>query len=366
MSTNEFIPFCPTDNGTNLLDEAAYTASADRVSGNKPGVASAKLNNKALRQGNAMASQLAQFISNQSGTDLLDDAVYTKLLAQITSVLTPLAPIVRNYLSGSGTHNASYIFFIATGSATTGATYTNNSVTYTVSKTVASGLQLIATGSGAPTPSGTLTKSGGTGDATLTFYAVRAPLALELRMVGGGGGGGGSASGSAGGTGGTGGTTTFGSSLLSCAGGTGGGSGAAAGSGGSASLGTGPTGMAMTGGYGQPTSADSATVGNSGGGNGASTPFGGAGGGSFPGSVAGLAAIANSGSGGGGAGGNGTLQFRGSGGGAGGFVDAFITSPLSTYAYAVGTGGTAGAAGTSGFTGGPGGSGSIQVIEMFQ
>lgn len=65
-----------------------------------------------------------------------------------------------------------YTFTISSGSATLGATYTNNGNTYYVAKTVASGTTLVTQGPAAPTASGTLTKSAGTGDATLTFSAV--------------------------------------------------------------------------------------------------------------------------------------------------------------------------------------------------
>jgi len=56
----------------------------------------------------------------------------------------------------------------------------------------------------------------------------------------------------------------------------------------------------------------------------------------------------------------------GGGGGSGGFVDAIISSPSSTYGYAVGAAGGAGTAGGSGFVGGAGGSGIIIVEEYYQ
>lgn len=62
-----------------------------------------------------------------------------------------------------------YTFTISSGNATIGATYTNNGNTYTVAKTVAAGTTVVMTGPSAPTASGTLTKTTGTGDATLTF-----------------------------------------------------------------------------------------------------------------------------------------------------------------------------------------------------
>jgi hypothetical protein len=62
-----------------------------------------------------------------------------------------------------------YVFAITNGNATAGATYTNNSQTFTVSQTVANGATLITSGTGTPITSGTLTKTSGTGDSTITF-----------------------------------------------------------------------------------------------------------------------------------------------------------------------------------------------------
>lgn len=57
---------------------------------------------------------------------------------------------------------------------TAGATYTNNGVTYTVqSASISGGSGTVSvTGVNAPTSSGTLTNTGGTGDATITFSSV--------------------------------------------------------------------------------------------------------------------------------------------------------------------------------------------------
>lgn len=64
-----------------------------------------------------------------------------------------------------------YTFTVTSANATAGATYTNNSKTFTVVTTIASGTTLVCTGTGAPSSSGTLTKASGTGDATITFSA---------------------------------------------------------------------------------------------------------------------------------------------------------------------------------------------------
>jgi hypothetical protein len=65
-----------------------------------------------------------------------------------------------------------YTFTISAGSATEGATYTNNSITFTVMASVSGATSIILSGAGDPQSSGTLTKATGDGDATLTFSAA--------------------------------------------------------------------------------------------------------------------------------------------------------------------------------------------------
>lgn len=374
--SNEILPFCPTDTGTNLEDQSTYSVDADRISGNKSGVAKSKLNNKAIRQATFIASQLAQFMTVQGLFSVLDDGDTSKLLGQFSAVFKKHVPVVTVYPSGSGNWVMTYKFAIATGSATVGATYTNNGVTYTVTATVASALQVNMTGNGDPLASGTLTKASGTGDTNLTFYGYAKPKYIEIKAAGGGGGGGGGGTtASAGSQGGTGGTTTFGSSMISCPGGVGGWSGAGAtvgGAGGVSTLGTGPVGLAIPGGqgaaaYGTVVSLSGTNAQVQVGGIGGSSCFGGAGSGG--GAAAGQAGATNSGGGGGGGGSSTSTVsnfYTGFGGGAGSSADAIINAPASTYAYAVGAGGTAGTAGGTGTAGGLGGSGVIRVIEHYQ
>jgi hypothetical protein len=192
---------------------------------------------------------------------------------------------------------------------------------------------------------------------------------IRVRMVGGGGGGAGSGSVS-GSSPSAGGNSSFGTSLLTAnGGGVNASIGGTGGAGGTASLGTGPIGLAYTGssgggGSGNITVNSAALAGPSGG----SSPFGGGGtSGVGSGAGAGGSAIANTGSGGGGGSMSATANvYTGPAGGAGGFVDAMITSPASTYLYAVGAGGAGGGAGTNGFAGGAGGAGVIIVEEFYQ
>lgn len=72
MATNNFLPFCSTDTGINLLSQADYAASPYLLIGNQPGVASSQLSNKTLRQASAIVSQVAQAVSDITGLDMLD------------------------------------------------------------------------------------------------------------------------------------------------------------------------------------------------------------------------------------------------------------------------------------------------------
>lgn len=201
-----------------------------------------------------------------------------------------------------------------------------------------------------------------------TYYTPAGATYIRVRLVGGGGGGAGSAAvaNNNGGNGGTGGNTTFGTSLLEANGGQGGqgaGGSGAGGTGGAVSLASPAIGMAIAGGRGQGFHGSASST-PSRGSMGAVSPFGGGSGGCTQAGV-GENAVANSGSGGGGAGAN-SAQYSGASGGSGGYIDAIIFNPLSSYAYAIGAAGTAGSAGTSGTAGGTGGSGFIIVEEFYQ
>jgi hypothetical protein len=69
-----------------------------------------------------------------------------------------------------------YTFTVTSANATAGATYTNNGQTFTVLATIVAGTTLLCSGTGAPLASGTLTKTTGTGDATITFSAFSRKL----------------------------------------------------------------------------------------------------------------------------------------------------------------------------------------------
>lgn len=371
--TNDYVPFCGTDTGTNLLSQAAYLSDPQLAIGNQTGVARSVLVNKVLRQASFVAANLAQLVANSTQTNTNDNNNSTEFLAQLNATLSPIAPWCDSLVSpGSGTYNLRYVFFTGSCNATVGATYTNNSFTFTVMATVAAGTQVVLSGTGAPSTSGTLTNSSGTGDSSITFYAVRFPLVLRIKLIGGGGGGGGNGQAGSGGTGGTGGTTSFGSSLLTALGGTGGaeGSSGLGGLGGSATVSVPAQSLAVIGGgSGQSGSTTSSTsVANLAGGMGAASPFGGAGGGGSFGLGFGSSASVNSGSGGGGAATENVSGTAGcgAGGGSGGYIEASLPYPSASYPYIVAALGAGGTAGTSGSAGGDGGTGMIAMESHYQ
>lgn len=205
----------------------------------------------------------------------------------------------------------------------------------------------------------------------VTYNPTAGALYLRVQIVGGGGGGGPSQGGTIVAAG-NGAATTFGS-ILTASGGSGGASSPGAGGSGG---GTTPSGggsftgglliAAVTGGAGGPSMAGSASysgVGSSGG----SSYYGGAGAGGIYGSPASSGTAATGyGSGGGGSGGNSAGPFdSGSGGGAGGYVEAIITTILSSYSITVGGHGSGGTS-SSGRNGGDGKDGYVVVTEYFQ
>lgn len=291
------------------------------------------------------------------------------------------APTIQRFTT-TGTR-AAVMFTTSSANATAGATYTNNSQTFTVLQTISAGTTLFCSGAGAPTASGTLTKATGTGDATITFSAKTdmaqytlptgpSPIAVRVKGIGGGGGGGssGTASTQVGVTGkptvvip----TATFTTVTMNLAGGAGGGNaGGTGGSGGVPTIGSSATVLqiaSVAGGGGGGALGTSTTQWP--GGIGGSGFFGGAGVGVVSGNGS---AASNSGAGGAGGGTGGTASsFPGSGGGSGAYGEIMLVGAgVTNLYYAVGTFGAGGTSGTSGNAGGNGADGILIFEETYQ
>ncbi|EMR0588710.1 hypothetical protein RNF46_003168 [Citrobacter freundii] len=93
MPTNDIKPFASAG-GANVLTQAEYLALAALSTGFSSGKASSKEVNKAIRQATFIASVLAQFICDKSGSDVLDDGnvagLVTKLISAMNNTSQPL------------------------------------------------------------------------------------------------------------------------------------------------------------------------------------------------------------------------------------------------------------------------------------
>lgn len=84
---NDFKAFA-IDPTANVLDQASYEALAALLSGYQAGIAQSNQLNKTWRQSSVIASVLAQYISNQTGQDVLDNGDTAALLAQLVAAIT--------------------------------------------------------------------------------------------------------------------------------------------------------------------------------------------------------------------------------------------------------------------------------------
>lgn len=266
--------------------------------------------------------------------------------------------------NSSGAFTLSYCFVISPleSNINSGAVYTNNSVTFTARISMTTGTPFIVfAGTGDPTTSGTLTKSSGTGPATIAFVNTKRPSEMNVTLVGGGGGGacGGTQSVPAGD-----GQISYltlpsGDQIIAGRGEAGQLSGRGAGSSSSTilplirgveyiAIGEGQVGGPA--GYG---------AGGNGGSSGLSIA-GGGGGGPAVSNTAGLQGDVPGGGGGGAS--SAGAATSGSGGGGGNTILLKIINPSGSYTYQRGVGGTAGTGTTSG---GAGGNGGVSFTEIF-
>ncbi len=69
---NEILRFCQTDTSGNLLTQAEYLADGQRLIGNQPGTARAKLVNKVLRQTSLVVAGLSEWMAALQDDDVID------------------------------------------------------------------------------------------------------------------------------------------------------------------------------------------------------------------------------------------------------------------------------------------------------
>ncbi|MBB3006052.1 hypothetical protein [Cupriavidus alkaliphilus] len=82
MATNDFLVF-GGGAGANVITQVTYSGLAARTAGFSSGVAQSAQLNKVWRQSSIMAAVLAQFISDRTGQDAIDDGTTVTLLANL-------------------------------------------------------------------------------------------------------------------------------------------------------------------------------------------------------------------------------------------------------------------------------------------
>ena len=86
MAQNDFLPFAIAT-GANVMSQDEYSELPAVSTGFVSGLASSMQINKAIRQGTVMASILAQFIVDNTGSDVLDDGDTAPILALLNQAV---------------------------------------------------------------------------------------------------------------------------------------------------------------------------------------------------------------------------------------------------------------------------------------
>lgn len=97
---NDFLVFGGAA-GANVINQVTYSGLAARTAGFSSGVAQSAQLNKVWRQSSIMASVLAQFISDQTGQDAVDDGTITTLLANLKAASLAMHGQCRLVKSGA-------------------------------------------------------------------------------------------------------------------------------------------------------------------------------------------------------------------------------------------------------------------------
>lgn len=88
MAMNKILKFAELDTSSNLLTDAEYSADAQRIVGNQPGVARSKLVNKALRQASAIAAGVSEYLAANQQNDVSDDLTPAQIADMFFSATT--------------------------------------------------------------------------------------------------------------------------------------------------------------------------------------------------------------------------------------------------------------------------------------
>lgn len=107
--TNKILGFGTS--ATNELNDVAYAADAQRLSGNVPGVARSSLVNKVLHQASAIVAGVAQFLADRQSADIVDTLTPAQIAALLTANLpNPVVGSSRNLRAIQTAASASLTF----------------------------------------------------------------------------------------------------------------------------------------------------------------------------------------------------------------------------------------------------------------
>ena len=201
MAQNDFKSFA-TGSGANVTSQADWEALSALVTGFQSGKASSAQINKAIRQASFIAAALAQYTSDKTGGDVLDDgdqaAFITKMAAAFGKDFQPLDATLTALAALTGAADKLPYFTGPKAAALADLTAFAREI---LAQTDAAGvLSKLGLGNVAHSQMTTYLTAG-----TFTFTVPDGVYRIKCRVIGGGGGAGGSASAKSGGGGGAGG-----------------------------------------------------------------------------------------------------------------------------------------------------------------
>ncbi|WP_011298563.1 hypothetical protein [Cupriavidus necator] len=167
MATNDFLVF-GGGAGANVITQVTYSGLAARTAGFASGVAQSAQLNKVWRQSSIMAAVLAQFISDRTGQDALDDGTTATLLENLKAAAAAVNGDSTKTFSVAPATQGQHAMQLgqATGRLLRTTVYTR-----------VAGVQNVSVDSGANTTTG-----------ATTFTPLAATSFVEVLAVGGGGG----------------------------------------------------------------------------------------------------------------------------------------------------------------------------------
>lgn len=102
MATNKIYKFAENGTTSDLLTDSEYDADSQRLIGNQPGIARAKLVNKALKQHSVMSAGLASFLATNQATNIDDTLTGPQIETAIGAALNGFAKGSNQLLAVNG------------------------------------------------------------------------------------------------------------------------------------------------------------------------------------------------------------------------------------------------------------------------